>query len=522
MELLKQNIHMDRVCREGSTQLSLEDDMNLPETKPDISSLCMEKGSVVIEEVRASADAVSVRGRLIFSVLYHTQEDGSRLVCTEGKILFEEKIRMEGLLSTDTVTVCGEVEDLTVGVINSRKLSVQSVISLNAFVEEIYDQEIPVGVSCPEDNRETVQYRQTPVELTQVAMCKKDVLRVKEEIPLPAGYPNISQILWKSVEPGEMSFRLGEEKLYVQGDLHVFVMYEGEGESPSVQIVESTAPVSAEIACSGCREGMAPDVRYQVGQWELTPRPDLDGEQRVFGLELTVDMRICVYEEKSVSLITDIYGVTREICGEKKKAELEQLLRCVTGRTKVADHVKLPEGAKVLQLVRSEAQAKVTNVQTAEEGILLRGNVSVKALCITDDDEKPYQCVRAQLPFEYTLEIPGMKEGEKPGRIQTNLEQLTVTMLDGEELDVKAIVCFSTTALCRISAEVIDAVTEYPLDSEKLSELPSMAIYVVKPGDNLWDIGKRYYVPVQSLMELNEMSSQEVKPGQKILIVKGV
>lgn len=522
MELLKQNIHMDRVCKEGSTQISLEDDMNLPETKPDINSLCMEKGSVVIEEVRPGADAVSVRGRLIFSVLYHTQEEGSRLVCAEGKILFEEKIRMEGLASTDTVTVSGEVEDLTVGVINSRKLSVQSVISLNAFVEEIYDEEIPVGVSCPGDNREAVQYRQTPMELTQVAMCKKDVLRVKEEIALPAGYPNINQILWKSVEPGEMSFRLGEEKLYVQGDLRVFVMYEGEGESPSVQIVESTVPMTAEVPCSGCRDGMAPDIRYQIGQWELTPRPDLDGEQRVFGLELPIDLRICVYEEKNVNLITDIYGVTQEICGEKKTVELEQLLRCVTGRTRVADHVKLPDGSKVLQLVRSEAKASVTNVQTTEEGISIRGNVAVKALYITDDDEKPYQCMRAVLPFEYTLEIPGMKEGEKPGRIQTNLEQLTVTMLDGEEMDVKAVVCFSTTALCKVSAEVIHEIAEYPLDSEKLSALPSMAIYVVKPKDNLWDIGKRYYVPVQSLMELNELNSQEVSPGQKILIVKGV
>lgn len=522
MELLKQNIHMDRICREGSTQITLEDDMNLPETKPDISSLCMETGSVVIEEIRPGADAVSVRGRLIFSVLYHTQEEGGRLVCAEGKILFEEKIRMEGLASTDTVTVSGDVEDLTVGVINSRKLSVQSVLSLNAAVEEIYDEEIPVGVSCQADGKETVQYRQVPMEISQVAMCKKDVLRVKEELAVPSGFPNISQILWKNVEPGEMAFRLGEEKLYIQGELRVCILYEGEGENTSPQMMENRVPVSAEIACSGCREGMSPDIRYRIGQWDLTPRPDLDGEQRVFGLELTMDFKICVYEERSVSLVTDIYGVTQEISGEKKTVELRQLLRCVTGRTKVADHIKLREGARILQLVCSDAKANVISTQTVEDGILIRGNAAVKVLCITGEDEKPYECVRAHIPFEYTLEIPGMQDGKEAGRIQTNIEQLTVTMLDGEEMDVKAIVSFSTTALCRVNTVVIGEISQYPLDGEKLSALPSMVIHKVKPGDNLWNIGKRYYVPVQSLVELNDLSSQEIKPGQKLLIVKGI
>ncbi len=44
---------------------------------------------------------------------------------------------------------------------------------------------------------------------------------------------------------------------------------------------------------------------------------------------------------------------------------------------------------------------------------------------------------------------------------------------------------------------------------------------MVKNGDNLWNIGKRYYVPVESLRELNALESDELKAGQKLLIVKG-
>lgn len=520
MELLKQNIHMERISKEETTQITLEDDVNLPEMKPDISSLCMEKGTLVIEEIKPGADAVQLRGKLVFSVLYHTMEQGSRLVCMEGKILFDERIRIAGLLPTDHVTISSEVEDLTVGIINSRKLSVQSLICLSARVEEIYDEVIPTGVSELGENRELVQYRQIPTQISQVALSRKDVLRVKEEMAISNGSPNIGQILWKCVEPGEMEFRLGDEKLYVRGEVKVFVLYEGEGEGIP-RIFENTLPVSAELACSGCSENMIPDIRYRLGTWELSEKADADGEQRVFALELTIDLKINVYEEKKIDLITDIYGIHQEISGKDKTAELNQLLRCITGRCRIADHVKVQDGTKIMQLFHSEGSAGTPTAQTVKDGLLLRGSIRVNILYITGEDERPYGCIVTQLPYEYLLEIPGMTDKEVPGRIQTNLEQLSVTMADSEELEVKAVVSFKTTAMCRITVEMIGEVSQAPLDRERLAALPSIVIYVVKPGDNLWNIGKKYYVPVDGLMEMNNLGTQEVVPGQKLLIVKG-
>ena len=43
----------------------------------------------------------------------------------------------------------------------------------------------------------------------------------------------------------------------------------------------------------------------------------------------------------------------------------------------------------------------------------------------------------------------------------------------------------------------------------------------IQPGDTLWDIGKRYYVPVSQLKEVNELPTEEISAGDKILVVKG-
>ena len=519
MELLRQNIRKICVEREGQMQIILEEDVNLPETKPDVNVICFEKGRIEIEDVRPMADAASVRGKLMFSVLYDTLEYGGRLECMEGKIPFEEKIRMDGLQTTDSVSVTGRVEDLTISMINSRKLSVQSVVTLEAVTEVLRDESVPVGTSGDGTQQESVQVRLVPMRFTEVCLCKDDALRVKETLSLPSGYPNVGRILWKSVDLGEMNFRLGEERLYVQGEIRVFVLYEGA--DGSAQTYETVTNVSSELACPNAGEGDALDVRYGISQWELAPRPDPDGEMRDLGLELTLELRICVYEDRELGVVTDVYGVSSEVLEEKKTVGLRHLLRSVTGKTKVSDHLKLEGGEKSLQLVRGEAEMGTVESMATEDGITIRGSLGVRILYATGEEENPYGCLRKRIPFEYSIEIPGMAGGEAPRQVQAQIEQFNVTLLDGEEVDVKAILCFSACVFQEKDVRVLGEIKEMPLDPEKMASLPGMVIYVVQPGDHLWNVGKRYYVPVQSLMDFNGLSGEELTPGQKLLIVKG-
>lgn len=517
MELLKRNIHMDRIRAEAVSQITLEDDLNIPENKPDVDTINLEKGEVVIEEVRAGTDVVNIRGIFIYSILYHTLESGCSLVALEGHIPFEEKLNLQGVSSMDMVTVDGEVEDLSVGIINSRKLSIQSLLTLHAQVSELYDVEAPIGIHGDAQ----VEYRKVPMKLAQIAISKNDIFRMKEEISLPSNYPNMFQILWSNVSLRDMEFKILEEKIALQGEVHLFVLYEGEGEEHPVRSFETTLPVSGMLECHGCREGMLPDISYSLGQQELTIRPDFDGEERNLGLELVLDIVIKVYEEEQVDILSDIYGVTKEVGAVTNKANLRRLLSKVTGKTKLTEHVRIEKGnAPILQLLHSEGKVALDHQSTVENGIQLQGSLSVKVMYITGDDENPYVSTGATIPYQYTLDIQDITL-EDMGKVHAEVELLQVNMLDGEELDVKAVLSFSTTVFQNIPTELIGEVTISDIDTTKLGNLPGMVIYMVREGDNLWNIGKKYYIPVDILRELNGLGSDELKVGQKLLIVKG-
>lgn len=515
MELMKKNIHMDRMkCRAG-TQITLEDDRNVPDNRPDIGSLILEKGQVVVEEIKATEDHVGVKGRLDFQVLYLPEDAGEGMSRLEGSVPFEEQVYMENVSGTDTVCIRQKMEDLRVGRINSRKVSVQAVVGLQLWVDELYDEETAVDIYQAED----IECRKQTLQLAEIAIQKKDIFRIKEELEMPQNFPNIFQLIWEDIRLGNVEFRPLEEKLSIQGEVNAFFLYEGEGEERIPRWYETTLPFSGVIDCQGCRENMIPDIVCEIGHKEVEVRADFDGEERLIGLELVLDLDMAIYEEEQVEILADVYGVTKEVQALTREALYNDLLVKSAGKLKVAERGKLKAALpRMVQLCHSQGEVQVESAQVAEGGIAVNGTLAVTVLYRTGEAEA-YAVYRGEFPIAYTLEAPGIGESCR-FRVESVLEQLSVSMLDGEELDIKALVGLRAVVFCDVPEQIITEVTVNELDGDKLKELPGMVAYVAQAGDSLWQLGKKYYVPVSQIKELNHLNGEELKAGEKLLIVR--
>ena len=158
-------------------------------------------------------------------------------------------------------------------------------------------------------------------------------------------------------------------------------------------------------------------------------------------------------------------------------------------------------------------------IQIGDNVAVLTGMTPIQVLYISGDDSKPYDVLKAQIPYRYEMEIPGLLPGDRV-EVQATLEHLQITILDGEEVDVKAVPVFSTTVFRQNEHSLVSDIKTVPLDAKKLGSLPGVVVYVVKPSDTLWGIGKKYYVSVERLKKYNNLSSDLLIPGQKLLIVK--
>ena len=142
LELVKKNIHMNRWKGNATSQITLDDDFIVPDTMDDVDQVILDSGEIVIESVKNQGERVLVRGKMDFNILYRKSEGG--LQALGGSISFEEPINVPGLEEKDYVQLSWDLEDLNTGMINSRKLSIKAIVTLEVKVETLYDVEAAV------------------------------------------------------------------------------------------------------------------------------------------------------------------------------------------------------------------------------------------------------------------------------------------------------------------------------------------------------------------------------------------
>ena len=144
MELVKKHIHTNRRSAGVISQVTLDEDFNVPDTLDDVEHIILCNGELEIESAKNLGERAAVRGKLKFCLLYRTPSGKLRTLA--GGIPFDENINMPGLSENDYMQTEWEVDDLNIGIINSRKLNVKSLVKFRLHAETIYDAEAGVDV----------------------------------------------------------------------------------------------------------------------------------------------------------------------------------------------------------------------------------------------------------------------------------------------------------------------------------------------------------------------------------------
>lgn len=518
MELMKKYIHMNREKGRAASQITLDDDFNVPDSKPDVMRLIQEKGEIKIEEANLTAGHIWLKGVLKFQVLYRSDVEERKINSFTGELPFQESLAIDGINEYDTAKLRGQMEDLTVSIINSRKLSVKALVQLTAFVDEVADEEIVTDVQR-EEGCETLVRNRTMMQLFH---AKKDTCRFKEEIVLPSNKPNIREVLWKSVQLRGVEIRMLENQIQVKGEALVFVLYLGEEEEERLQWLESALPFTGVVECSGCSEDMILDAAYEIAAIELEPKPDYDGEVRMLHLELVLELDIHIYQEEEVQMLEDLYAVNCRLQAEYESAVFEKLLIKNFSKCKVSDRMSIGENQEgILQLCTSEGVIAIDQTEIVEDGIQVEGTLSVQLLYITSDDKNPLASMRNMIPFHHTIEAPGITANSR-FQLEACLEQLTTVMVDSTQVEVKAVIDLNSIVFEKIPIARMTGVAEEPLDMDALQDSPGIIGYIGRAGDTLWNIAKENYTTIADIKETNHLTENTLKNGEKILIIKTI
>ena len=113
-QILKQNIQKSKAF----TQVTLDDDCIVKDSKPDIIKIIHTKGSIIFEESKVNNQTVWVTGKLKFTVLYRSDGNAGKVETLSDTIDFGEKIMMDE--EKDTGIDSEEIDLISATLINER------------------------------------------------------------------------------------------------------------------------------------------------------------------------------------------------------------------------------------------------------------------------------------------------------------------------------------------------------------------------------------------------------------------
>lgn len=518
MELERQVLHKNREVGRAFSQMTLDDDYNLPDFKPDLTKVIKERGKIHLDEIHVNNGHVWFKGVLEFDILYRTDLDNRKINSLNGEISFQESLSIDGTEELDPVKVEGRIEDISVSVINSRKLGIRSLVEFTAVAEKPEEAVVLTGVG--EEAGCEIETEQ--MDVLELMTDKKDTIRIRKELTLSSNKPNMDEILWSSVELRGMNSHLKNGEIEVSGEALIYVLYAGAEEEDRLQWFETTVPVQGSVECSTCEEALVHRITANLAQVNLEASADEDGEERNILLEMVVNLSICLWKEEKIEMISDIYALDRQVNPAFQTAFFEKLLVKNEAKCRVADKIEMDaEQEDILQICVNEERLAVEQTTVTDEGVLAEGTLTVEILYMTPDEAMPIASKRAYIPFSQMIEMP---KAANPVKIQIDggIEQVTTVLADSRTIDVKAVLSLSLLAFEQQERQTITDIEETELDLTVLQQQPGIVGYIAREGDRLFGIAKENHTTMENLVETNHLTGAFVKAGEKLLIIKTV
>lgn len=517
MELEKYIVHNSVVKNIVETQISFDQDFNVPDSRPDIERIINKRGTVQVDNVRINDGKAQVAGVLTAAVLYL----GDEAACMTGSMEFMESINAEVESADEKVQCDTRLEDLIVRVVNSRKINVRAVITVKLYSEKYEDVELPYECAAPDSG---LQVKKENIGYAQLTVNSTDSLRIRCNVDIPKSSPDIAEIVWDEVDVCPVAFHMTDSGINAEVLVNIFAIYRSTDGimmwHESQENVTQTVDVSGASADAVCFVS----CRQQSGNVQI--RPDADGEDRVLEAEAVCELGIHAYEEKNHEIVTDCYIPAGEAIAVTSQAKLLKLMTHNNTRCRAAGMLKTDTGA-IGDICSCRGQVKVQDISYEESNVEVNGTVDVNVLC-TDKSGMLY-CVKGEIPFGQKIEVRGMEDFCKMGgkkaeevislMMNADLEKINaVKASDG--IEVKASAALDVIVFGSTKRDIIDDIRIQEADKAEYMSLPLITGYIVKPGDTLWSIAKSHHTTADDIKTCNTLKGEEVNAGDRLILMK--
>ena len=515
LELIREAVRLNQPIGEDTTQTIVENDIIVPDIKPDIARILLLDGDAFVNGAETASEKLQISGTVRYKILYISDDPEQPVKSINTSSSFHYSMDMPDTRQGMQSRVKCDIEHMEYEILNSRKVNVKTILNLYGRVTSPLEQYITRDFSGIED----VQVLRNTISVNSYIGESNAGCPVRETLELPAGKPTVLEILRTDAKISGKEYKVSEGKLAVKGDLNVSTLYIADDETRSIQFMEHEVPFSQLVDLPGADEDSYCNVDIDLGELGFEAEEDADGELRLLKCETTLGIYAECFGKKDIELVEDAYSPSCRVSMEKEQLRLDELVTDSKSQITLKDTIVLDDSAPdISELFNVLGKLSVSGSEITDDRITIEGVVASNILYLANNEEQPVYCTDREIPFRQTLDVRGARAGMGLD-VEMDIDHCSYSIMSAREIEVRYNIGLSSRVSRQVSIPVISKAYEQPLDEKRLAQQPSVTIYFAQQDDTLWNVAKKYYTTVEELRKNNGFEDNiQLAAGEQILI----
>jgi hypothetical protein len=514
LELYNEAVKINRTIGEDSTQVVFENDIIVPDIKPDISRILLLDGEAQVNSSEVRQDGLLIKGVICYKIIYVSDESEQMLKSINTNAPFSCSLDIPG--AQPGMNGCGKcsVDHMEYDITNSRKINIRAIAGVSGKVTQVAEE----NVACDAGGVEGLQMLKSKVNVNSFAGSEETIVTIKEIIEVPAGKPSFIEVLRNDIRITGKEYRPEDGRVAVNGLLNIMTLYTGDEENGSnIQTMDHELPFSGVINLPEVNENSICNVEFITKENSFEPTEDSDGELRLMDCEVIIAIKAEAYGRKEIMTIDDAYSTAERIQADMETVILEEYLEESRSQVVVRDVISLQEGIPDIAEVFNLLSRPVISGTVVNDGrVDIEGVLENNVLYLANSEESPVNCLDNETPFSHSIDNKNIKAG-MGCECNVEIDNCSYSLLSSNEVEIRISISIVTKMIRPVSFNSVKSLIQLPAVENE--ERPSIILYFVQKGDTLWKIAKRYSTTIEVIQRSNDIEDiSSLRIGEQLVI----
>lgn len=507
LNIEKQKLNLNKCTIRDVKSSWIEQDIVVPDTKPDVIKIIRIDAKVYITDKEAMDGNIKVTGNITYYIMY--KDENKRVRNITATYPYSKMIDERRSKDNMNIRVVPSVKNIIYSVPNERKIALKTEVSFRYRLTEIGCYEILTRI----EGEEKLEVQTDKQVFFNIIEQKTHIIESREDIMLPENSKGASEIIRVETDIVNTEYKVSYNKIMVKGEIKASIIYMDTSEEKEISSYSNNIPFASVIEFVNISDNSKFDITYSLKNFEITINSN-ETNNNMLNVGYKIEAEAIMYEEKEIKYIGDFYSTSKDLNYDMRNDIASKTIETIEKNVRLSETVgNVPN--KDTKILDTYVDITGINTKIAGGNVYISGTAKLNVLMMEPEskeiENKIYEiAVETTIPLSKDIDEKFIGVNIRVKNADVKLSGLDIVA----DIDIVIVVKVDQ----EYDINIIDNITDQDMDESKFD---SMNMYIIKKGDTLWSVAKKYKTTVAKIANTNNIKDEnKLEVGQKILIIR--